>query len=98
MIGLLATAFNPAGETDWRKLWRNPPDAAALAAAFAPLEPAFQLTGEGPRFMQELGGIEGEAGPVSGLFIEAPGANTEKNNTDLFQKRGRIAALAVCRT
>ena len=95
LIGLLATAFNPARESDWRKLWNNPPDAAALAAAFAPLEPAFQLTGAGPRFMQELGGIDGEAGPAGGLLIEAPGVNTEKNNADLFQKRGRTGALGL---
>ncbi len=95
LIGAFATAYNPADERDWRDLWRNPPAPAQLAEVLAPMEPAFQLLGDGLRFMQELGGIEGEAGSVSGLFIEAPGANAEKNNTDLFQKRGGLQGLSL---
>lgn len=95
MIGLLATALCPADEDDWREHWSQPPSREALAASFGPLAPAFKVDGDGPRFMQEWGGIGGEASPVSGLFIEAPGANTEKNNADLFQKRGRFEALGL---
>jgi CRISPR system Cascade subunit CasA len=95
LIGLLATALCPATDEDWRDCWSRPPSREALAAAFAPLAPAFNLDGDGPRFMQEWGGIGGEASPVAGLFIEAPGANTEKNNADLFQKRGRFTALGL---
>lgn len=95
LIGLLATAFNPQDEEDWRDLWRHPPSSDDLAAAFKALEPAFNLTGDGPRFMQELGGVEGEVSSVAGLFIESPGANTEKNNADLFQKRGQFPRLGL---
>ena len=95
LIGLFATAYNFADERDWRDLWRAPPSCSQLAEALAPLEAAFQLLGDGPRFMQELGALEGEAGSVSGLFIEAPGANAEKNNTDLFQKRGGLQGLSL---
>lgn len=95
LIGLLATALRPATDQDWREHWSQPPGREALAAAFAPLAPAFNLDGDGPRFMQEWGGVGGEASPVSSLFIEAPGANTEKNNADLFQKRGRFTALGL---
>lgn len=95
LIGLLATAFNPRDDFDWQALWRAPPSPARLAEAFAPLEAAFNLLGDGPRFMQELGGVAGEASPVSGLFIEAPGGNTVTKNADLFQKRGRLPVLSL---
>jgi len=95
LIGLLATAFNPQDDFDWQALWRAPPDSTQLAEAFAPLEAAFNLFGDGPRFMQELGGVTGDASPVSGLFIEAPGGNTVTKNTDLFQKRGQLSALSL---
>jgi CRISPR system Cascade subunit CasA len=45
--------------------------------------------------MQEMGQLDVSPSPISGLFIEAPGANTEKNNADLFQKRGRIEMLSM---
>jgi CRISPR system Cascade subunit CasA len=95
LIGLLATAFHPEDERDWRELWSNPPDRAALETAFLSFHAAFNLTGDGPRFMQELGGVEGETSSITGLFIESPGANTEKNNADLFQKRGRFPQLGL---
>jgi CRISPR system Cascade subunit CasA len=95
LIGLLATAFGFEEESDWRELWNSPPDHASLSAAFAPFHAAFNLAGDGPRFMQEWGGVEGEVSPVTGLFIESPGANTEKNNADLFQKRGQFPQLGV---
>ncbi len=37
--------------------------------------------------------MDGEPTPVGQLLIETPGANAEKNNTDLFIKRGRIGVL-----
>lgn len=95
LIGLLATAFTPQDDFDWQALWCAPPSAAQLAQAFVPLEAAFKLYGDGPRFMQELGGVAGDASPVSGLFIEAPGGNTVTKNTDLFQKRGQLSALSL---
>lgn len=96
MIGLLATAFPaPGNSRKFRALWESPPDPAQLDAAFAPFAEAFALDGEGPRFGQDLDLLEdAEETPISGLLIEAPGANALKENKDLFQKRGRIEWLA----
>jgi len=96
LIGLLATAGLAEDEDDWDALWDSPPLSERLAEAFAPLAHAFALDGEGPRAFQDLDPLE-EAGesPVSGLLIEAPGANTLRLNRDLFVKRGQVAALGL---
>src|SRR5699024_5547871 len=65
-----------------------------LATALQPLAPAFELDGDGPRFMQDRDPLR-DATPasVNGLLIEAPGNNGIKNNTDLFVKRGQVETL-----
>jgi CRISPR system Cascade subunit CasA len=93
LIGLLSTICPPEGGSDWLRWHESPPSPEELARRFAPFEKAFDLDGPGPRFMQEFGGLEGELTPVAALLIDQPGANAVKNNTDLFVKRGRVAAL-----
>lgn len=93
LIGLLSTACPPDDIGAWRR-WRDaPPSPDALAEIFAPFESAFDFDGAGPRFLQEFGELEAEASPVSALLIEQPGANTIKNNSDLFIKRGKVEVL-----
>ena len=96
MIGLLATAFPaPRNGRDYRALWSAPPDATRLDEALAPFAEAFVLDGDGPHFGQDLDPLSNaEGSPVSGLLIEAPGANTLKENKDLFQKRGQVEFLS----
>lgn len=94
LIGLLATAFAPRDLAQWRDRFEAPPSPEALADAFSPLARAFDFDGDGPRFLQDFEDFEGEPWPVAGLLIDAPGANAEKNNTDLFQKRGQVERLA----
>ena len=96
MIGLLATAFPaPENHRQWRALYDAPPTPARLDGAFAPFVEALRLDGDGPRFMQDFDVLEGtDETPVSGLLIDAPGANTLKENKDLFQKRGQAAFLS----
>lgn len=92
MIGLLATAFPPPADNQraWQALWRTPPRVEQFDEAFAPFAEAFALDGDGPRFMQDFEVLgDAEETPVSGLLIDAPGANTIKENKDLFQKRGQ---------
>jgi CRISPR system Cascade subunit CasA len=96
LIGLLATAMAPENEDVFDALWAKPPDAAEFDRAFTPFVPAFDFDGDGPRFMQDLDVLDDtEASPVSALLIEAPGANTIKENKDLFQKRGRVPYLGM---
>jgi len=94
LIGLLATACPPRNHRAWLAGWKEPPDAATLAAAFAPLAHAFALDGDGPRFMQDLEDFAADPNPAGALLIEAPGENTVKRNADLLVKRGRVGALS----
>ncbi|WP_163578169.1 type I-E CRISPR-associated protein Cse1/CasA [Halomonas faecis] len=94
LIGLLQTALPPQGHGDWLDRFIEPPSIEELEAAFAPLADAFELDGDGPRFMQDLDPLDDvKDGTVSGLLIDAPGANGIKNNTDFFVKRGRVEAM-----
>ena len=70
-----------------------PPDAATLRAALAPLAPAFNLLGNGPRFLQDMKPLEGEPNPPDMLFIDSAGILTAKKNTDLMVRRGRYQGL-----
>lgn len=72
-----------------------PPDAATLRAALAPLAPAFDLLGDGPRFLQNMEPLEGEPNPPDMLFIDSAGISTAKKNADLMVRRGRYAGLPL---
>ncbi len=94
-IGLLQTTTPVADGIAWRGLFNAPPDATTLRAWFEPVAAAFELDGDGPRFMQDFGlGSDGVAvNDISALLIEAPGENAVKNNTDHFVKRARVRGL-----
>lgn len=100
LIGLLQTAFAPRDERAWGAHYDRPPSPDALQAAFATHAAAFELEGDGPRFMQDLTLDPASTGPteVRQLLIDAPGENTLKNNADLFvrgdavRQMGRAAA------
>lgn len=93
LVGLLATACPPRDANAWLDWWDMPPDAADLAAAFAPLAYAFELDGDGPRFMQDREDLVSAAEPVERLLIDAPGDSTVKKNTDLLVRRGQVAGM-----
>ncbi len=93
LTGLLATACSPRDTNAWLDWWVEPPDAAALAAAFASLAHAFELDGDGPRFMQDREDLVSAAEPVERMLIEAPGDSTVKKNTDLLVRRGQVAGM-----
>lgn len=94
VIGLLSTIAPPASDREWKAWWNEPPTVDDLAERLAPFAGFFVLDGAGPRFLQDFDDLGDDISPVAGLLIEQPGANTEKNNTDLFQKRGRVTVLA----
>lgn len=93
LIGLLATACPPEDDEAWQGWWHHPPSPAELEAKFAPFAAAFNLDGDGPRFLQDLEDFPGESLPIERLLIDAPGENTVKRNTDLLVKRDRFALL-----
>ena len=96
LVGLVYLACPPEGTA----ARANPPDAPALRAALAPLAPAFNLLGEGPRFMQDLEPLEeaekpADINPPDMLFLDGAGDSTIRKNADLMVKRGRYEGLAL---
>lgn len=90
LIGLVFLADPPANATDWRS---RKPDAQRLRERLAPLAPAFDLTGDGPRFLQDFDPLEGDPNPPDMLFIDSAGGNTARNNADLMVRRNRYPEL-----
>lgn len=96
LIGLLQTTCAPKGNSDWRKWLNNPPSADELKSKFAPIAFAFNLDGDGPRFMQDFdldNDCRKTKEEIEKLLIDAPGDQTLKQNKDLFIKRGRAKKL-----
>ena len=96
LIGLLATAAAPEDDDAWEDWWLEPPAPDVLASRFAAVSHAFDLDGPGPRFLQDTEPLDdAESKEVAALLIDTPGAQTLRNNADLFVKRG--AAPVLCR-
>ncbi len=93
LIGLVFLADPPAHIEDWQD--RQTPDAGRLRAKLAPLAPAFNLTGDGPLFLQDFVALQDAANRPDMLFIDSAGANAAKNNADLMVRRGRYPALEL---
>ncbi len=91
LVGLVYLAHPPRGSDDRE----NPPDGDALREALRPLAPAFELVGDGPRFLQDFEPLEGKGTPIERLFIDGAGAITVRENKDLMIKGGRYGALRL---
>ncbi len=91
LIGSVAMADPPKDSEDWED--RRAPDPERLRARLEAYAPAFNLTGAGPLFLQDLEPLEGEANSPDLLFIDSAGANTARNNADLMVRRDRYSAL-----
>lgn len=91
LIGLTYLAHPRTGADDRA----HPPSATALREAMETLAPAFNLTGDGPRFLQDLEPVEGKDNPPDMLFIDSAGDSTAKKNADLMVRRGRYAAVPL---
>ena len=72
------------------------PSQDELQEAFDKVVHAFNVTGDGPLFMQDFDPLD-DAKPttVAGLLIEAPGANGLRLNTDHFVKRGIGSVMSL---
>jgi CRISPR system Cascade subunit CasA len=107
-IGLLQTTAPVPDSITWRRLYREPPDAATLRQWFEPVRAAFVLNGDGPRFMQDRYLHEwdgkskprhedaGSLKPIQELLLESAGEGEKvEGNTDLFVKR-KAPAFGLC--
>ena len=96
LIGLLSTAAAPDDDDAWEDWWYSPPAPDVLEQRLSSFAQAFDLDGPGPRFLQDLDPLDdADSKEVSALLIDAPGAQTLRNNADLFVKRG--VAPVLCR-
>jgi CRISPR system Cascade subunit CasA len=93
LIGLLATACPPASRSDWIAWWRRPPSRETLDAAFAPIAHAFELDGDGPRFLQDFEVLASDSLPVERLLIDLA-SNSPGENKDLLARQGRIGQIS----
>ncbi len=88
LIGLVQTTMAPKNDREWRAGLTNPPSPDQLKQSFESVAFAFNLDGDGPRFMQDFSLREGEKKEIGALLIDAPGGITLEKNTDFFVKRG----------
>ncbi|MES9905178.1 MAG: type I-E CRISPR-associated protein Cse1/CasA [Sedimenticola sp.] len=95
LIGLLQTACPPEDGNQWADWLEEPPSPETLREKFKSFASAFELDGDSPRFMQDLGALDNEKDPkpISALLIDAPGEITIKENRDHFVKRGHCNAI-----
>lgn len=89
LIGLFYSSFTPK-----RKFKR--PSIEEANRRFERVAPAFELFGERP-FMQDYRIVydEKKAKPIRELLIGSPGANTLKENKDIFERGHRIDSLSI---
>ncbi|GFE57223.1 type I-E CRISPR-associated protein Cse1/CasA [Geobacter sp. AOG1] len=95
LIGLVQTVVAPQSALEWREKLVEPPTPEELLEKFATVRHAFELGGDGPRFMQDFEKLEGQSGTIDSLLIDEPGENALKNNTDFFVKR-KDFRFAMC--
>ena len=102
LIGLVQTCCPPATERDWRRWFKKPPPPEELKAAFTRYEHAFNLGGDGPRFMQDYDELDANPLSITDLLIDVPTGKTLDDNKDHFikdhsgsQMAKPIAAMAL---
>ena len=98
LIGLLQTACPPRDVDQWEDWLEEPPAPATLREAFASWNHAFELDGDGPRFMQDITELSSKPDPIDRLLIDVPGAQTLRLNADHFVKRGHSEVCLSCAT
>jgi CRISPR system Cascade subunit CasA len=77
LIGLLQTAYAPENRIRWDKSFKQPPTALTLRSAFERYIHAFNLDGDGPRFMQDRDTLDEQKPlPITALLIDTAGSET----------------------
>ena len=97
LIGLVQTTCPPTSPGEWRKTFSKPPTKDELNASFERYAHAFNLDGNGVRFMQDLDlmEVDGEKNQIDHLLMEMPGSQTIDKNTDHFLKRDTVKQICL---
>lgn len=96
LIGMVFLCDPPSDIEAWSE--RCDPDPDRLRDRMSAFAPAFDLLGEGPRFLQDLDDLrlmDLEESPVDMLFIDSAGEATIKKNADLMVWRKRYPSLSL---
>jgi len=97
LVGLLQTVLPPRDEVAWQDAWFDPPSPEDLREKLSPHADAFELDGDGPRFMQayELANTDEKLieNPIGQLLIDQPNSEYIRRNTDHFVKRDGVVGL-----
>ena len=93
LIGIVQVTAMPERERNWKKLFSEPYDSEDFSKRVLEYEDRFEIDSEGSAFMQDFDLSEGDEKPISALLIEAPGANTIKNNQAHFIKGGMVESI-----
>ncbi|HON81886.1 MAG TPA: type I-E CRISPR-associated protein Cse1/CasA [Methanoregulaceae archaeon] len=93
LIGLVQTTMAPPGEDEWVDGLQSLPGAREVKQRFDAVSHAFNLGGDGPRFMQDTSCADVGERPIESLIIGMPGENTYEKNRDFFCKRNTIKQL-----
>ena len=97
LIGIVQTVAAPDDEDDWEEMLDTPPEPEILQQKFMTVHHAFDLGGDGPRFMQDFEILNVGKKPIDRLLIETPGDHTLQLNTDHFIKRSQpMSFCAAC--
>ncbi|MDP2875911.1 MAG: type I-E CRISPR-associated protein Cse1/CasA, partial [Holophaga sp.] len=93
LIGLMQTTAAPANRIEWKTKLNSPLTPEELQKKFSTVRHAFELGGDGPRFMQDFEKLDVEERGIDGLLIDMPGESAKKKNTDHFVKRAAVKGL-----
>jgi len=95
LIGIVQVAAMPEDEEDWADHFTEPYNSEEFSKMVLKYEDCFEIDSDGAAFMQDFDLSDAEEKPVSSLLIEAPGANTIKNNQAHFIKGGMVDQVDV---
>lgn len=95
LIGVVTVALAPEDDDGWIAGWEQPVAREKLVDALAPWSSAFNLDGDGPRAFQDLDPLnDAPLNHPLALFMDMPGAQTLRQNKDIFIKRTGPAVLS----
>ncbi len=96
LIGLMQAAMPPDNPPDWGRKLLQPPAPEELRERMETLAHAFNLDGDGPRFMQDKAVLKDDKSirySIRSLLIDAPQEGTIDNAMDHFIKGGTVHGL-----
>lgn len=99
LVSVFQTAYTPDSYSEWGAYFRDPPSPEDLLLAFDGHEDAFNLNGDGARFLQDptlKSDKKAVCTNIASLMAGSPGEQTVKQNKDIFFRHGTVENLCPC--